>query len=68
MSEFGDNVMSIQPHPEMIRAFANEVFEMRRDEQGHDVTNAAMALMNNPLDDGIGEVTRNKNVLCHGAV
>ncbi len=53
MSEFGDNVMSIQPHPEMTRALANEVFEMRRDEQGHDVTDAAMASMNNPIDDGV---------------
>ena len=53
MSEFGDNVMSIQPHPEMTRALAKEVFEMRCDEQGHDVTEAAMASMNNPIDDGI---------------
>ena len=53
MSQFGNNVMSIQPHPEMTRALAKEVFEMRRDQQGHDVTEAAIASMDNPIDDGI---------------
>lgn len=53
MSEFGDNVMSIQPHPEMTRALAKEVFKIRRDQQGHKVTETAMASMNNPLDDGV---------------
>lgn len=53
ISEFNSNVVSIQPHPEIIRELAREIFEFRREIQGQDVTDTAMASMNHTIDDKI---------------
>jgi GMP synthase-like glutamine amidotransferase len=53
MSQFDDNMISIQPHPEILPNLAKKIFEQRRSKQGHNVTKTAMASMGKPLDDGI---------------
>lgn len=50
-TQIGADMISIQPHPEMTVALAREVFAARRDEQGNEVTDAALASLDTPLDD-----------------
>ena len=51
MSAFGDYAISMQPHPELLADLAELVFSTRRDEQGHGVTDEALASLETPLDD-----------------
>lgn len=53
ISEFNRNIMSIQPHPEIIRDLAREIYEFRREILGRDLFDRAVASMNQPIDDGI---------------
>ncbi len=53
ISEFNSNIMSIQPHPEIIRDLAREIFEFRREIQGQDVTDTAITSINHSIDDKI---------------
>lgn len=51
MSTFGDYAISMQPHPELLTDLAQKVFDSRWDEQGHSVTERALASLGKPLDD-----------------
>lgn len=51
MSAFGDYAISMQPHPELLIDLATKVFDSRWDEQGHAVTERALASLNQTLDD-----------------
>ncbi|MGB1008416.1 MAG: glutamine amidotransferase-related protein [Thiolinea sp.] len=51
MSVFGDYAVSMQPHPELLTGLAEKVFRYRRDEQGHKVTDQALASLTTPLSD-----------------
>lgn len=51
MSVFGDYAFSMQPHPELLVGLAEKVFSMRRDEQGHEVTDQALNSLATPLSD-----------------
>jgi len=53
ISVIGDNILTMQPHPELKRDLADLVFRMRNDEQGHDVTNAALSTMEDRIDDAM---------------
>jgi GMP synthase-like glutamine amidotransferase len=52
-STIGKNILTIQPHPEMDKEFAQAIFKMRYEEQGADVTNTALSSMNQKVDDDI---------------
>lgn len=52
-TQIGSDVITIQPHPEMTVPLARDVFTVRRDEQGAEVTDTALASLKTPLDDGI---------------
>lgn len=47
----GDDAITIQPHPEMTKDLAREVIAARRDVQGDEVTDTALASLGLPLDD-----------------
>jgi len=51
MSAFGDYAISMQPHPELLTDLAELIFSTRRDEQGHEITDKALASLKTPLDD-----------------
>lgn len=53
ISEFTPNIISFQPHPEITCPLAEKIYEMQRNAQGNDVTDTAMASMNNTIDDSI---------------
>lgn len=53
MSAFRDYAISMQPHPELQCSPAEYIFRLRRDEQGHQLTDAALASLDTPLDDNL---------------
>lgn len=51
LSEFGENVISIQPHPELAPSTAVEFYKWHKEAQGHEVTESALRSMESPIDD-----------------
>lgn len=51
MSAFADYAISMQPHPELHIGAAEYIFRFRRDEQGHQRTDTALASLDSPLAD-----------------
>ena len=52
-STIGENILTIQPHPEIDKELAKLIYELRRDEQGADVTDRALSTMDRKIDDDI---------------
>ena len=50
-TQIGSDVITIQPHPEMTPGLGRDVFAARRDIQGAEVTDVALASLDTPPDD-----------------
>mgnify|MGYP006126119873 CR=1 FL=1 len=50
-TQIGSDILTIQPHPEMTPAQARAVFAARRETQGREVADIALASLDTPLDD-----------------
>lgn len=51
MSLIGENILTLQPHPELDPRLARAVYKERRNQQGAEVTDAALSSMNGKIDD-----------------
>lgn len=52
ISTIGDNVFTIQAHPEMTRVLARDIYEDQRERQGEEPTRRALHSLQGPIDDG----------------
>jgi len=50
-TEIGDDIITIQPHPELTPALAQKIYSARREVQGDDLTRRALASIHAPIDD-----------------
>lgn len=51
ITTIGDNVFTIQAHPEMTRTLARAIYEEQRDKQGEDPTRRAVQSLDGAIDD-----------------
>lgn len=52
VTTIGDDVFTIQAHPEMTRVLAREIYEDQRAKQGEAATQQALQTLDGPIDDG----------------
>ena len=53
ITQIGSNIFTVQGHPELTRVLASEVYEFRREDQGQELTDQAMASVDKPISDDI---------------
>lgn len=53
VSTIGSRILTIQPHPEMCKELAMKLYELRRKEQGDELTDWALSTITQKIDDCI---------------
>jgi GMP synthase-like glutamine amidotransferase len=53
ITTIGDNVLTVQPHPEMTRVLARDIYEEARSALGDALADPAIASLDGPLDDAL---------------
>jgi GMP synthase-like glutamine amidotransferase len=51
ITTIGDNVFTIQAHPEMTRTLARRIYEEQRGQQGEELTRRAVQSLDGEIDD-----------------
>lgn len=53
VTTIGENVLTVQPHPEMTRRLARDIYEEQRPDLGDERTDSAVESLDSPLDDAL---------------